>query len=185
MPSFTEFQYFYATSVLKISLFLIGILPVTGGAYSILFSISYRRMLASITFQRQFMWTQIFAAFLFSVTFIMAKQWNLLMGIPHEYVYTVSFFMESIELSLIMMPARIIIAKLTPPGIESSLMSLSASIIGFNLYTLRGLLGVFINKHFVGVDNDHLDKYHLLVAIQIVGSLIPLLFIKYMVPTNE
>ena len=43
MPSFMEYQYFFSTDILKISLFLIGIVPVFTGAMKILMVIGYQK----------------------------------------------------------------------------------------------------------------------------------------------
>jgi len=72
---------------------------------------------------------------------------------------------EGIERSLLGIPLHIILAKLTPPGIESSLMALSNTILNLNQHTIRNLIGVWINKKFVGVEKENIDKYYILVAI--------------------
>ena len=64
-----------------------------------------------------------------------------------------------------MIPFNIILAKLTPPGIESSLMALSNTILNLNQFTIRGLLGVYINETFIGVEKENIEKYYMLVAV--------------------
>ena len=99
------------------------------------------------------------------ISFCLACQWNLQWGIPNQFLFVFIQINEGIERSLLGIPLHIILAKLTPPGIESSLMALSNTILNLNQHTIRNLIGVWINKEFVGVEKENINKYYILVFI--------------------
>jgi len=72
-------------------------------------------------------------------------------------MYVFTHFGEMMDFTFIMMPSRILLAKLTPPGVESSQMAFSATILMFNLFLVRNLVGVFINREFIGVEKENID----------------------------
>jgi hypothetical protein len=76
-------------------------------------------------------------------------------------------------------------ARITPPGIEGTMMAFSTTLIQLNQFTIRNLLGVFINSKFVQVSSDNMDNYWVLTTIKFIGSLIPLTFMLKILPTNE
>ena len=44
---------------------------------------------------------------------------------------------------------------------------------------------MWINKEFVGVEKENINKYYILVFIQLIGTIIPMLYIFCMIPTNR
>ena len=92
--------------------------------------------------------------------------------------------MHYTAIALIMMPSFILLAKVIPPGCESTMMAISAAIIGFSMTALRNLTGVFINNQFVGVTKLDFEHFYILCVIQMLGSFIPLLYINYFVPSR-
>jgi hypothetical protein len=83
-----------------------------------------------------------------------------------------------------MMPSFILLARVIPPGFESTMMAISAAIIQFNISTLRNLIGVLLNYLFVGVSKDDFSDFYILITMQLVGSLLPLLYIERLVPSR-
>ena len=84
-----------------------------------------------------------------------------------------------------MIPSFIIMAKIIKPGVEGIMISLTMTIINLNQFTLRTLLGTFINDQFVGVDNESIDRIWILIIIELGFKLIPFFYIYCLVPTNE
>ena len=131
-PTFGQYSYFFAIDILKISLFLIGIIPVFVGFFKCIFPIIYTTYIREISYRNIFMLGQ-FAYVLFNlIGFCLANQWNLKFGIPNKFLFVFISINEGIERSLLGIPLHIILAKLTPPGIESSLMALSNTILNLN-----------------------------------------------------
>ena len=99
------------------------------------------------------------------------------------YIFVnVSEFTEEI---LIYVPCHILIARLVVPGAESTLMSLSYSILIFGKFFLGGYMGLLINYLFVGVTNDTIDNYYILQAISTICKLIPMTYIYRMLPSQK
>lgn len=92
-------------------------------------------------------------------------------------------FAESIERSLIMYPMFVIMAKVIPKGVESSMMALNTTIMNMSMYIFRSWFGVIINDNFVHVTKKSLDDYKYLCLIGTLSSIIPLTFIWFMTPT--
>lgn len=80
------------------------------------------------------------------VKFALAIGWTQQLGLPNFPVYFVSGALaSSFEHSLMLMPAHIIVSKLIPGGVESTMMAVSHTIINLNAFTLRSFMGVWIN----------------------------------------
>ena len=45
--------------------------------------------------------------------------------------------------------------------------------------------GVIINSIFLGIDNSNIQEYYKLCIVQFVGTLIPMLYMYCIIPTNE
>ena len=82
-----------------------------------------------------------------------------------------------------MLPSFIIMAKLIPPGVESSMMSFTTTIIALNQFIIRNMLAVAINNNFVFVTKKNMKAYSELCLIAFVMSFIPMLFLYCMTPT--
>ena len=64
------------------------------------------------------------------VCIIQATRFNLVLGIPDFVMYCFgSQLIESIDTSLAAIVGRIITARITPPGIEGTMMAMSTTII--------------------------------------------------------
>jgi hypothetical protein len=93
-------------------------------------------------------------------------------------------FAETLEGVLTTMPSLVMMAKLIEPGIEATMMSISATLFNLNKLTLKQMIGVFLNETFVHVKNNQLDRYYILTTIGLFGTFLPILLIKLLVPTN-
>lgn len=79
--------------------------------------------------------------------------------IPSLFFYMIiGTFMESIEKMITSVPSNIIISTVVPKGIEASMLSLTSTIITLNLYTIKSLIGVVVNKLFTHVTNENLEN---------------------------
>ena len=77
----------------------------------------------------------------------------------------------------------IIFSKLTLPGIEATMQSITQTALLFNV-TCRALMGVLVNKLFFHADEGNLPStYVTLKFISLAGSLAPFLFMSYFIPT--
>ena len=77
----------------------------------------------------------------------------------------------------------IIFAKICPKHIEATTYALLSGISNFR-GSLGSWIGVIINKAFVGVTEEDLSQYWVLVTIQYFCSFLPLLLL-WMIPTRK
>ena len=80
-------------------------------------------------------------------------------GIPSELFFNfIGNVMENAEKSSTLIPTNTIISLVCPKGIESSMQSLKSSIVVLNMYLIKGLVGVLINKIFVGAEEKKIEE---------------------------
>jgi hypothetical protein len=91
----------------------------------------------------------VFVASIFCI--IQASRLNIKFGVPDVITYCFgSQVVEFIEITLFMLQTRIIIARMIPPGVEATMMAFFNTLIALDLFNERTLVGVFLNKTFVG-----------------------------------
>ena len=111
-------------------------------------------------------------------------QWNKQFGIPNVVLYILGGSVASIlERGFSTFPSFIIVSKVVPTGVESSMMSLSITIIYLNQFFLRSAIGLLINSTFVHVTKQNTDNYLYLKVICATSSLLPLLYMFRLIPT--
>jgi hypothetical protein len=84
---------------------------------------------------------------------------------------------------LVMMPILILFAKITPRRIEATTFAFLTGTSNF-MGVLKGLVGSWINKAFVGVTQEDLSDYYKLVTINIVMGITPFLYL-WLLPTRK
>ncbi len=90
---------------------------------------------------------------------ILALRLHERLKIPSWFLYMfIGKVMESIEKMLTSIPCNIIVSLVTPDGIEASMLSVTSTIITLNLYTVKSLVGVLVNKLFTHVNNENLEN---------------------------
>ena len=55
-------------------------------------------------------------------------------------------------------PVNTIVSLVCPKGVEASISSVNTLIITLNMFVLKGLVGVLVNRLFFGVDNTNLEQ---------------------------
>ena len=114
----------------------------------------------------------------------LALGWNKAVGIPDLALYLLGgSIAATLEKGFSFFPSFVLVSKMIPPGIESTMMSLSTSIIILNQFLLRQLMGLIINDTFIHVTKKNMDNYIWLKVVCIVTSCIPLTYMWRMVPT--
>jgi len=66
--------------------------------------------------------------------------------------------LEHAERIMTTVPVNTIVSLVCPKGIEASMTSVNTTIISLNMFVLKGIVGVLVNKLFVGVDNNNLEQ---------------------------
>lgn len=77
---------------------------------------------------------------------VLALRLHEKIGIPSWIFYGfVGSVMESFERVLTQIPCYIIVSLVTPKGIEATMVTFTSTILTFNLFTVKALIGVYIN----------------------------------------
>ena len=187
MPTFVDFNYYFAIEVLKISKFTIGFATVLMGIMIVVGPIFYQKYLRDSEFRSLFMCCQIIHVTQNALILMQALRINKPLGRWSDiflYILTGSFA-NVLERLLTMIPSFIIMAKIIPPGVEAFMVSISMTIITLNQFTMRQILGTFINSRFVGVTNDTIERYWVLALIETIFKLLPFIYIYFLCPRNS
>ena len=134
-------------------------------------------------------WCFIYSQFIYifgaTVYWLQALRLNLAVGLPDVVVYVFShLFDDTMEKILLFYPSSIFVAQIAAPGVEAFMSSIGGTIIQFNMYTLRSIIGLYCNKWFANITRDTIEDYYKLAFIQIVGCFIPLLYMYHIIPSN-
>ena len=184
MPQFYDFDYFFAIDVLKIPLPAINLQSLVTGWLVVLIPFVYQRYFIDKNYIYMMSISQYVYVIAETVNLALAMQWNKAVGIPNIFLYFLGGAIAGVfERGFFYFPAMIIISKSIPPGIESTMYSLSLTILSLNGFILRSALGVIINDNFIFVSNAHMENFAYLKVIQIVTSMLPLLYMWKFVPT--
>ena len=120
------------------------------------------------------------------LTLMLVKRVNLTIGISDAVFYTFgSHLSETVEFVVVMFVTKVVTARISPPGIEAFLMALGTTITQLSLWTLRNLMGTLINVLFIHMTTSNLESLSTLLTIKAVGALIPLLYLRKLIPSNE
>ena len=85
--------------------------------------------------------------------------------------------------ALLVLPPLIVIAKLVPKNVETTMFAF-ATTITMGAEQFGGRFVTLILNAFVGVSQDKMDKFWVLIVMQIALNLIPLTYIG-LVPLHE
>ena len=107
-------------------------------------------------------------------------RYNIAWGIPDMTILCITSIIESaIEMSLSHLPCMVMFQKMTPPHVEATMMAFSASVMNLSNGLVGQLIGVFINKHFVGVTEKDLSNFSKLAWISIFFGIYKLFVIRF------
>ena len=79
----------------------------------------------------------------------------------------------------------IIMAKIIPPGIEGTMISITNTLMFLSNLLLRNLFGILVNDIFVHVTVQNLNNYSILCLFDLLCRFVPLIYIGIMVPRNQ
>ena len=186
MPDFGDFTYYFALDVLGLSKFTLGMSTLIAGVAVILGPIAYQHYCHSTQFPKLFFWSQIINVVQAVLMLLLALRVNSSLGLSDLLLYLLTgSFAEAVERMMTIIPSFIIMAKIIPPGVEGSMVALTATIINLNQFLIRGSFGALLNDLFVGVTTAHLEKYPTLAWIYLFGKFFPFFFIFALIPKNE
>ena len=184
MPSFQVFDYYFALDVLKISLETVNLQTLYVGWIIVLVPSIYQRFFLYSNYIIMFTISQITYFVAGSINLALATRCNKDLGIPDVVLYFLGgSIAEVLERGFTFFPSIIIVNKCTPPGIESTMYSLSLTVILMNQFIIRSWMGVLVNDYFVFVTKAHMENYPYLKVVAIIAALLPFSYMWYLVPT--
>lgn len=109
---------------------------------------------------------------------------NVALGINDlSFVALTSVFGDTMSLAFSLLPTVVLFAKITPNHIEATVFAMLTGAFNFSNNVGSPLLGSFFCK-IVGVDSQNLDKFYILILIQIGAIIMTFLYI-YLVPKRS
>ena len=76
-----------------------------------------------------------------------------------------SSVMAAIQFALTQLPCLVLFQKITPPHVETTMTSFSASVVNLSNGFIGTITGVLINKYLVGVTSTNMKNYYVLALI--------------------
>jgi folate/biopterin transporter len=138
----------------------------------------FQRFLKTIPFRQIFTWTTILSALIGMTTLLLVTHTNRSLGIDDRWFALGDSLVLTVMGQITFMPVLVLGARLCPPGIEATLFSLLMS--SFNLSGLLSQEWGAVLTHYLGITDTNFDKLWLLVVITNIGSIVPLIFIKWL-----
>jgi folate/biopterin transporter len=138
----------------------------------------FHRFLKGIAFRKIFTWTTLLSSCLGLTTLILVTHTNRQLGIDDRWFALGDSLILTVMGQITFMPVLVLAARLCPPGIEATLFALLMSVL--NLSGLLSQEGGALLTHYLGVTETNFDKLWLLVLITNLGSIVPLIFIKFL-----
>ena len=133
MPQFYDFDYYFALDVLKIPLMMINLQSLITGWLVVLIPFFYQKYFIKkdyIVMLSISQWVYVIAE---TINLSLAMRWNSMLGIPNIALYFLGGGIAAVfERGFFFFPAMIIVSKSIPPGIESTMYSLSVTILSLN-----------------------------------------------------
>jgi hypothetical protein len=109
---------------------------------------------------------------------------NLLIGVNDlVFVVITGVISDTMSLAFSFLPTVVLFTKITPHHIEATIFATLTGAFNFSTGVGGPLLGSLFCK-IVGVDSAHLDRFYILVLIQIGAIIMTFLYI-YLVPKNS
>ena len=133
MPGFYEFDYYFALDVLKIPLVTVNLLPLYFGWMSVLIPSLYQKYFIHRNWVSMFATAQVIYVVAESLNLLQATRYNLRLGIPDIILFMLGGQIAGVfEGGFTAFPSIVIVSKMIPPGIESTMYSLSITMVILN-----------------------------------------------------
>ena len=183
VPNFGSFGYYFMLDVVKISKFTYSMLTVLGFVCLFCGTLIYKKYFMEKEYRNLIMMDALISIMLAPLSFMFVLRLNLVWGIPDMFLIVFTDVVsEIVSQCFVFLPMSVVYAKICPKRIEATSFALLASVSNLR-GTVRGWLGAFINKQWVGVSVNDLSHYWVLVTISFACSFLPLLFL-WLIPTR-
>ena len=133
MPQFTDFDYFFALDVLGISKSFMS-LQIIWAFVSILFlPVLIFTVFKDMEYAKMFLIAQLVYVTADAAKMALTFRWSKELGLPDAAMYFFTgAFVAPLERGLTMFPSFVIMGKLIPKGVESTMFALSNTVVAIN-----------------------------------------------------
>lgn len=153
-----------------------NIIQFSKATYSFLNLIGYVTLLLSILMYNKFFKNSEFRTLFFCAllvnffgcvtSLIFVMRWNLIVGISDLiFIIGTSVVTDILAMAFSHMPIMVLFAKITPKHIEATVFALLTGSNNLANGVLSPNMGNFVNNKFVGVTNENLGDFHVLIKI--------------------
>ena len=184
VPSFGSFGYYFMLDVVGISKFTYSMLTVLGFVSLLFGTQMFNKYFKDREWRNLIMLDALISIFIAPLTFIFIFRINLDWGISDMFmIIFTDTVAEIVSQCFVFLPMSVIMTKICPKHIEATSFALLAGVSNFR-GTVRGWMGSWINEKWVGVTQEDLSDYWVLVLIGTICSFLPLFFL-WLIPTRK
>jgi hypothetical protein len=156
VPTYAEFNYYFATEELGFSQMTISLLTLLGAIGFLAAIIIYKTWLSEIEVRIIIKYSIFISIFGNFMDLILILRVNLSLGIPDVVLAAFNTsFISTIVMALSHLPPMVLFAKFTPAHVEATMFAFLTSILNLSHFGGKGL-GLLINSA-VGVSNNNLS----------------------------
>ena len=185
VPNYSDIWYYFTIEEMKLSKFVLGMLGVIGFITLMIGTVLYSKFFSDKETRTLFR-AGIIINWIGSVFGLcLALRLNIMLGISDViFLIFTSMVTEVLSMGLILLPALILFAKITPMYIEATVYAILSGLFNFMRQVVGSWVGVLINNLLVGITNQNLDKFYLLVLTEVLMTPLPLLIV-FLIPTKK
>jgi hypothetical protein len=133
MVSFRDFDFYFTIEKLGISASQIALQYLWTGTFVMAVPLIYMKCFAKAEYSTLFLFVQCLYLYTYLGKLALANGWTEALGLPNFPVYFFTgSFVGPMEHGLAVLPASVLMAKLIPRGLESTMMSLTGSLISLS-----------------------------------------------------
>jgi Na+/melibiose symporter-like transporter len=160
VPSFGDIAYYFNLNIVQFSKFTVGMLTLLGFVTLLTGTMWYERYFKKYEVRKLMLWNSILGVIGCFITLIFAMRLNVKLGISDLlFVIVSSLITDTLSTAFSQLPVLVLFARITPPNIEATVFALFTGLFNLSNIVLSPNVGILVNKLFVGVTLETLDKY--------------------------
>ena len=145
-PSFEEFSYFFLMNVIGVSKFVFSMLVLLGSVCSIIGSLLYKAFFRKVAVRIMILWAMIIGTVGLFFSFMLAKRWNLEIGIPDmAFLIFTDVVFSMVSVITYSLPIMGFFAKVTPKQVEGTIYAFLTGTMNFCATVVSPGMGTLIN----------------------------------------
>ncbi|XP_021993508.1 probable folate-biopterin transporter 4 isoform X3 [Helianthus annuus] len=181
IPNLSKVMFYYQTEVLNLEASFLGTAYVNGWIGLMFGTFTYNRFLKKVKLRTILMFAHVTLTQLTLLDLILVSRLNVSHGISDKVMVLFGSVLSDAVQQFKFMPFLILSGQLCPPGIEGTLFALYMSINNFGS-AMSSFVGDTLAS-FLNISSGSFDNLSLGIAIQVVCTLVPLIFL-FLIPKD-